>query len=363
MERRLLTGTLFITVFATSQLFAGAVELMGQKAQRVVIVLPYDGDVYFARPADHFQAGTAQNMVLNQNGALALPNGVTQGSYTSPVLPTDQFNAMMMSYNGNCPAGAIIALFIRVLVGGMASEWVRFDPEQERVLYDLANGFQYRVDMQQPAGAATSPTVSSVNLLGSNLNYGYQTGQMFQNQGQQMTVPSGPVARPNIISRSSWGARAASSQSALQRPTTLVIHHTAGTKGGVEQVRGIQRYHQQDNGWSDIGYHFLVSPAGEIFEGRPENVQGAHVAGANSYSMGISAIGHYSNYDIDAPCWNSMVRTCAYLCAKYGISPSRIIGHQDLAQKDCPGRYIYSKMNQLRQAVTQMLQQSGVATD
>ena len=71
-------------------------------------------------------------------------------------------------------------------------------------------------------------------------------------------------------------------------------------------------------------------------------------------------MGHYSRYQCDRPCWDSIVRLTAYACSKYRIHPSNITGHQDMANKDCPGRHIYSRMDELRQAVSQLLQQNGV---
>jgi hypothetical protein len=57
-------------------------------------------------------------------------------------------------------------------------------------------------------------------------------------------------------------------------------------------VRGIQGFHQNGRGWIDIGYHFLIGPEGIIYQGRPENVRGAH-ATPNTNKVGICLIGDY----------------------------------------------------------------------
>ena len=46
-------------------------------------------------------------------------------------------------------------------------------------------------------------------------------------------------------------------------------------------------------GWSDIGYNFLVGDDGNVYEGRGWDLQGAHVFGHNSRSIGISFIGNF----------------------------------------------------------------------
>ena len=49
------------------------------------------------------------------------------------------------------------------------------------------------------------------------------------------------------------------------------------------------------NGWSDIGYTFLVGGDGSIFEGRGWNVVGAHTYGFNSVGYGIDFIGTFTS--------------------------------------------------------------------
>ena len=80
-----------------------------------------------------------------------------------------------------------------------------------------------------------------------------------------------------------WGARAPSSSiSKMASPVTYaVVHHSAGahctTKAGcISQVKGFQNYHMDSNGWSDIGYNFIVGEDGNVYEGRGWTTMGAH---------------------------------------------------------------------------------------
>lgn len=64
---------------------------------------------------------------------------------------------------------------------------------------------------------------------------------------------------PRIVTRAQWGARAASTAQLPIRPAPFaVIHHTAGAACATEaacatQMRNIQNFHMNTNGWADIG--------------------------------------------------------------------------------------------------------------
>ena len=357
--RRKLFTAILGALFLGTGLFAGEVNLLQQIAQQVETPkVQDDDDVTIFKPADHFQQGQHQNVIIDKTGDLILVDGQNKGTYTSPVLPAKDYNGVMFAYSGKNNNGLIL-LFIQCFVDGMASGWQSVQREDDLLLLGGANGFQYRIQFQRGSANGQSPSISNLSFATSNYNNGYQNPQTWTN-GQTLTGGQG-LNKPTVVSRAQWGARPPNgSFSTNFNPTKIVIHHTAGSKGGASTVKGIQAYHQNDCGWTDIGYHFLVNHEGTVFEGRPENVQGAHVAGANSYCLGISAMGHYSKYQCDKPCWDSIVRLTAYACSKYRIHPSNIIGHQNMANKDCPGKYIYSRMNELREAVSQLLQQNGV---
>ena len=53
----------------------------------------------------------------------------------------------------------------------------------------------------------------------------------------------------------------------------------------------IKKWHVDDNGWDDIGYHYIIKRGGLVEVGRPEGFQGAHAPAANSKSIGICLVG------------------------------------------------------------------------
>lgn len=78
---------------------------------------------------------------------------------------------------------------------------------------------------------------------------------------------------------------------ALRKVTTLlVVHVTATPEGrdiGAKEVRAMHKA----KGWSDIGYNEIIRIDGSLENGRGVNAVGAHVAGFNSASYGISLVG------------------------------------------------------------------------
>lgn len=72
----------------------------------------------------------------------------------------------------------------------------------------------------------------------------------------------------------------------------ILIHCSATPEGKDYTVDDIRRWHKQQ-GWSDIGYHYVVYRNGDIVNGRDVDIQGAHCAdnGGNINSIGICYIG------------------------------------------------------------------------
>lgn len=85
----------------------------------------------------------------------------------------------------------------------------------------------------------------------------------------------------------------------------LIIHCTATraewwkTRTANQKVREVRKWHVEDRGWSDIGYHFLIDRDGTIVEGRPLERSGAHTRGHNKGSIGIALFGGHGGSEND----------------------------------------------------------------
>jgi len=153
--------------------------------------------------------------------------------------------------------------------------------------------------------------------------------------------------------------------------THIVIHHAAGNYAsnltqGKKQVRAIQSYHQGQNDWSDIGYHFLIDARGNIYQGRPymehkplslipRLALGAHVCRQNSGKIGICFLGCY-HPPTKKPCndiltqasLNAAVKLTAFLCHEYDIKGHSIRGHRGFCKTSCPGNVLNSKIEHIK---------------
>jgi len=109
-----------------------------------------------------------------------------------------------------------------------------------------------------------------------------------------------------------------------------------------EKAAEVRRWHTQDRGWSDIGYHYLIDRDGTVVEGRPIEKAGAHVKGHNSHSVGISLFGGHGGDQDDSfeehftPEQDRALRKLlAQLQMEYPSIKS-IRGHNAVSAKMCP---------------------------
>ena len=121
--------------------------------------------------------------------------------------------------------------------------------------------------------------------------------------------------------------------------TDAIFVHCSATKPSQNVgVREIRQWHKEQ-GWLDVGYHFIIKRDGTVEEGRPVNVVGSHVKDWNSRSVGVCLVG-----GIDAkgkfeanftPAQMSALRTkLAELKVLY--PQADIKAHHDVAPKACP---------------------------
>lgn len=156
--------------------------------------------------------------------------------------------------------------------------------------------------------------------------------------------------RLSILSRKQWNARAANptGMTALKGAwSKLTVHHSAEnasdpTGGSLEEsaacLRGIQRFHLEEKGWGDIGYHFLIDAAGRIFEGRELNWQGAHAGGANNaQNIGICLLGDLERRAPTPAALKSLELLVDDLRQRFKIRENRLYAHREMNTTDCPG--------------------------
>jgi len=131
----------------------------------------------------------------------------------------------------------------------------------------------------------------------------------------------------------------------------IVIHHIGGTNRDVtaEEIHG---WHLS-NGWSGIGYHYVIRKDGTVERGRPKEYTGSHAYGFNSQSIGVNVVGEFEGFEPEPVQIESLVKLLADLCEFYSLEPNSetIIGHRDLMSTECPGTNLYSMLPEIRDKV------------
>ncbi|MFK0151590.1 peptidoglycan recognition protein [Streptomyces sp. NPDC090493] len=206
------------------------------------------------------------------------------------------------------------------------------------------------------------------------------------------------VAPPTVVTRAGWGAdecaREAGYPSYGSAVKAMFVHHTDTTNSyscadSPAIVRGIYAEHL-NQGWRDVGYNFLVDKCGTIFEGRFGGmalpIVGAQTYGFNTNSMGVAAIGTYTDLsggDSTASTFpgatpsqamlGSIARIAAWKFGMTGVSPGTgtatltegasgsygftlgnsytfnvISGHRNGFATDCPGNQLYNALSTIR---------------
>lgn len=126
------------------------------------------------------------------------------------------------------------------------------------------------------------------------------------------------------------------------RDIELIVVHCSATRPSTDwRAVDIDRVHKR-LGWSRIGYHYVITRAGFVEPGRPEEEVGAHVLNHNSRSIGICLVGGISedgkraesNYTPGQ--WARLRALLVELRERYPLAV--ICGHRDLSpDKDGDG--------------------------
>lgn len=184
--------------------------------------------------------------------------------------------------------------------------------------------------------------------------------------------------KPAIIAASEWRKGLTPPKEAPVKTTVkhVIVHHSAGsnsTTNFLEAVRNIYTFHTtpppNGNGWNDVGYNFLITQDGTIFQGRDgqgimdgDNVLGAHFCGKNGGTMGICLLGNYNEVQPTNAAIKSLINLAGWKLGKEKLPVigqfqhtdgllNIISGHRDGCATECPGNNLYVKLAELRQKI------------
>ena len=186
---------------------------------------------------------------------------------------------------------------------------------------------------------------------------------------------TGGCPLPSLVTRPQWCPGNACPQAASPSTTEvthLIIHHSAGVNAADDWaavVRSIWDHHVNGNGWADIGYNYLVDPDGVIYEGRGNDILGAHFCGTNRNTMGICVLGNFQETTPTDAAVGSLIELAAWKLNERQLDPqgsafhpssglvlSTISGHRDGCATSCPGDRFYPLLPEVRSGTAAFLE-------
>jgi len=147
----------------------------------------------------------------------------------------------------------------------------------------------------------------------------------------------------------------------MRKINKIIVHWSASPKGTT--VKDIRRWHMEENGWNDIGYHKIIlypyfsetsseTSWGMLVKlGRPDDMIGAHCKGNNTGSMGVCVVGN-KNYSIHPLQVEALKHTIDILSERKKKKKENIFGHREMeghSPNECPGKEILEIVRKIRE--------------
>lgn len=128
----------------------------------------------------------------------------------------------------------------------------------------------------------------------------------------------------------------------MRKIDLIVLHCSASDNSKHDNLKVIRDWHVFDRGFSDVGYHFIITKDGKVHTGRPIERAGAHCKGYNRNSIGICLTGlnKFSQAQFDA--CRELVNE---LILEFGLTVIDVLPHNQFNKnKTCPNFNIWEKV-------------------
>lgn len=351
----------------------------------LVVVLAQQGGNFNVKLASFENFSEKKNIAFYNNHIEKLDNSQTaefvSNVYTIPKVVLNQdFVAVNVFINYQYLEGQL-AIYYKVKDGKKWSSWesAPIDDHAHAILptiYALplyisptAEAIQFKLN----ADAATQFELN-------NLQFRFYFPGTAPVQASKKKLENNPKAVncncpiPSIQYRNDWCPSGNCPQDLTPTPTVvthLIVHHSAGSNTSpnwAATVRSIWDYHVNTQGWDDIGYNYLIDPNGVIYEGRGNDVQGAHFSCMNTGTMGVCLLGNFNTAAPTAAMINSLTEIMGWKACDIDEDPRdttyfangavdliNLCGHRDgntipasCTVTACPGNNVYAVMNTIR---------------
>lgn len=163
-------------------------------------------------------------------------------------------------------------------------------------------------------------------------------------------TPAVPVE--GVIARREWAGAGPimSLANPLNGVQRITVHHdgmnvftSTSRADAARRLEGIREAHVGQD-WADIGYHYIVDPAGRVWEGRPIALQGAHVKDQNEHNIGVMVMGNFEESRPTPAALTTLDLFVGSLMQRYRVPLNRVYTHRELGSTACPGRNLQTYM-------------------
>jgi N-acetyl-anhydromuramyl-L-alanine amidase AmpD len=134
----------------------------------------------------------------------------------------------------------------------------------------------------------------------------------------------------------------------------VMVHHTASSRL-ITTLEKVNEWHK-DRGFNlsqlgfYVGYHFIIDMDGNLRQTRNIDEDGCHcntfdtgeVTSFNRSSIGICVFGNFEDEYPTAEQLNTLTNIIKEL------QPTLVLGHRDVKDTLCPGKFLYSKVIAMR---------------
>ncbi len=126
----------------------------------------------------------------------------------------------------------------------------------------------------------------------------------------------------------------------MRKINSIIVHCSDSPEDRADTIEDIRRWHVQERGFNDVGYHYVIHLDGSIHPGRKLDKIGAHCLDHNRDSIGICYIGGRTKdlkrakdtrTDAQKIALKSLIQ-----CLKAEFPGVKVYGHRDFANKACP---------------------------
>ena len=143
----------------------------------------------------------------------------------------------------------------------------------------------------------------------------------------------------------------------LKKVEYIIVHHS---QRSFDFPAFVKFRHESLREWEDCGYHFMIGSAlfdekPNVYPGRLEKYQGAHVKGYNDKSIGICVLGNFDQEHLTDTQLTLLTDLVCKKAKQYNVPTEKIMGHREFPEvtKTCPGKNI--DMDFIRECVGPMI--------